>query len=523
MTQEPNIGSERVAFLENDFIKAELTTLGGAIKTVALKKHLALGENPVILNIGGPLPILNLRGWTGAYGLSGYQLESQTSNSVTMVKTLTPTMRLQRVYTLTGDYTIELAQTVFNTGTKMEVLSPYSLDLGSATPVYTKGTERTLMGLSWMSMGGNYSTHKIHEFDAANVPLLGIQLWAGKLLVESKLEDEINWAAIKSQFFVMIVNPVDFAAKKVEGTRRFYPELRDKNQAIPDGVVASMSIPGVQVEPNASYTQKFDVYAGPKENSRLALMSDNQAHVMEFGMFSVVSRFLLWVLNHINDIVQSYGWSIVILTILLKGVLWYPQGMANKSMKRMATVAPVMKEVQDKYKDKPEKLNEEMIRTYKDYGVNPVGGCLPMLLQFPIFLGFYSMLQTTTELRHQSFFWIQDLAQPDTVFTIPMFGYDFPVNPMPLIMAASMYWSMHVTPQPAGVNNPMLKVMKFMPLMFLAFCYNFSAALSLYWTVQNIVTILQLYYNLHFQNEITLEQMKAEVAAKKKNQKKKKS
>jgi YidC/Oxa1 family membrane protein insertase len=132
------------------------------------------------------------------------------------------------------------------------------------------------------------------------------------------------------------------------------------------------------------------------------------------------------------------------------------------------------------------------------------------------------MLQTAIELRHQNFLWIHDLSQADTLFTIPLLGYDFPVNPMPLIMAGTMYWSMSVTPQPSGVDNPMVKIMKFMPLMFLAFCYNFSAALSLYWTVQNLLSIVQLYYNTHFQKEVTLEQMKAQVAAKKKTQKKKK-
>jgi len=251
-------------------------------------------------------------------------------------------------------------------------------------------------------------------------------------------------------------------------------------------------------------------------------LSENRAEVMEFGMFGMVSRLLLWTMNHIHDVVQSYGWAIVILTAILKAILWYPQGMANASMKRMAAVAPVIKEIQEKYKEKPEKLNTEMISVYKDYGVNPVGGCFPILLQFPIFLGFYSMLQTAIELRHQSFLWIHDLSQADTIFTLPLFGYDFPVNPMPLIMAATMYWSMHVTPQPAGVNNPMLKIMKFMPLMFLAFCYNFSAALSLYWTVQNLLSIVQLYYNIHFQKDLSLEEMKAQVAAKKKAAKKKK-
>lgn len=520
---EPGLLPKQLVTLSNEFIRVDFTTHGGAIDKVTLLQHKARGDQPVVLNNGSPMPILNLRGWTGNYGIAGYKVESQTPNSVTLVRALSPTLSLQRTYTLLSDYQIELAQTVLNQGSQQEVLSPYTLDLGSATPLYGQAAERPMIGLSWHNETGSYSPHKLPSFDPAMIPLLGVQLWAGKNVIESKPEEKITWAALKSQFFVVLVNPVDFPAEKVEGIRRLYPELRDnKNQPVPDGIVASMTVSGIKVDAGTAFTQKFDVYAGPRENSRLRQLSENRAEVMEFGMFGLVSRLLLWTMNHIYSVVQSYGWAIVILTVILKGILWYPQGMANASMKRMSAVAPVIKEIQEKYKDKPEKLNTEMIAVYKDYGVNPVGGCFPILLQFPIFLGFYSMLQTAIELRHQSFLWIHDLSQADTIFTLPLFGYEIPVNPMPLIMAGTMYWSMHVTPQPAGVDNPMLKVMKFMPLMFLAFCYNFSAALSLYWTVQNLLSIVQLYYNTHFQKEVTLDEMKAQVAAKKKAQKKKK-
>ncbi|NJK90874.1 MAG: membrane protein insertase YidC [Blastochloris sp.] len=510
---EPNLPPEQKVVLENEFIRAEFSTHGGAIRRVSLLKHTTTEEQPVVINLGGPAPILNLKGWGGVYGIHGYQILSQSADSVTLGRELGSGLQLQRTYTLKGDYTIGLEQTVTNTGGGLQVLGPYLLDLGSQIPTYQHGAERALVGFSWQDSQGGYHTHKIHEFDPAMIPLIGIQLWSGKDVIRSKPEHTLNWVAMKNQFFVLIVDPLDQPAVQMQGTRRLFPELREKNQAIPDGVVTQLTVPGLQVDPGASVTQRFEVYAGPRENSRLIAMGEDKAAVMEFGMFSWVSRFLLWSMNLIHDVVQSYGWAIVILTIFLKAILWTPQGMANRSMKRMAAVAPLIKEIQEKYKDKPEKLNEEMIKVYKDYGVNPVGGCFPLLLQFPIFLGFYSMLQTAIELRHQSFLWITDLSQPDTIFHIPFFGYDFPVNPMPLIMAATMYWSMSVTPQPAGVDNPMIKIMKFMPILFLLFCYNFSSALSLYWTVQNLLSIVQLYVNLRLK-EITLDDMKAEVAAK---------
>jgi YidC/Oxa1 family membrane protein insertase len=158
-----------------------------------------------------------------------------------------------------------------------------------------------------------------------------------------------------------------------------------------------------------------------------------------------------------------------------------------------------------------------MLKIYQDYGVNPVGGCLPLLIQFPIFLGFFYMLQGAVELRHESFLWIGDLAQPDTVFVIP--GLDFPINLMPLIMAATMYYSMAMAPQPAGVDNPMMKVMKFMPLLFLLFCYNYASALSVYWTMQNVLSMVQMKYNLRH-HPPTLEELKKEAEAKKARRKK---
>jgi YidC/Oxa1 family membrane protein insertase len=160
----------------------------------------------------------------------------------------------------------------------------------------------------------------------------------------------------------------------------------------------------------------------------------------------------------------------------------------------MQLLSPKLKEVQDKFKDEPQRMQEEMIKLYKDYGVNPFGGCLPLLFQMPIFIAFYYMLQSSVELRHASFLWISDLSQPDTLFHIPILG--IPFNLMPLLMGCSMFWSMKITPQPEGSNNPNANMMYIMPFFMLFICYNFSSALSLYWTTQNLLSLAQMYYNL---------------------------
>jgi YidC/Oxa1 family membrane protein insertase len=167
--------------------------------------------------------------------------------------------------------------------------------------------------------------------------------------------------------------------------------------------------------------------------------------------------------------------------------MWPLQNKATNSMKRMQALQPKMNELREKYKDDPTKMNTELMRLYKEYGINPVGGCLPMLVQIPIFFGFYNMLGKAVELRNARFLWVHDLSQPDTVARI----LSIPINPLPLLMAVTMFWQMAISPKSGDPVQQ--RVFMFVPLIFIFFCYNFASALALYWTVQNLFSIVQLY------------------------------
>jgi YidC/Oxa1 family membrane protein insertase len=180
-----------------------------------------------------------------------------------------------------------------------------------------------------------------------------------------------------------------------------------------------------------------------------------------------------------------------VLTAIIKLILWPLQTKANKSMRRMSALSPKMQELREKYKDDPTRMNQEVMKLYKDYGINPVSGCLPMMIQIPIFFGLFTMLRQAVELRNASFLWVRDLSQPDTVGHLPVLGW--PINILPLIMAATNLWLMRMTPKTGDATQQ--RVMMFMPLIFVVFCYNFAAALALYYTTQNLFTILQLYQN----------------------------
>ena len=182
-------------------------------------------------------------------------------------------------------------------------------------------------------------------------------------------------------------------------------------------------------------------------------------------------------------------------------------------MKRMGLLGPKMKELQAKYKDDPAKQQTEVMKMYKEYGVNPVGGCLPMMMQIPIFFGFYSVLQNAAELRGQGWLWVKDLSIADTIhtfnfpFSLPIMGNDFDLNPLPLIMGVTMILQMKLTPQPTTVDKSQKIMFSIMPIFFLFISYNFASALSLYWSTQNLFAIFQSRVMKLYMKEPTLEKV----------------
>src|SRR6185369_13199620 len=147
--------------------------------------------------------------------------------------------------------------------------------------------------------------------------------------------------------------------------------------------------------------------------------------------------------------------------------------------------------LREKYKDDPQKFTQKQLELWKKNKVSPMSGCLPMLVQMPVFIGFFTMIRSAIELRGAHFLWIKDLSQPDTLFIIPALGVNLPFNLLPLIMGATMLWQSHLAPPAAGMDPMQQKMMRYLPLIFLVFLYNYSAGLALYWTVQNLLTVLQ--------------------------------
>jgi YidC/Oxa1 family membrane protein insertase len=185
--------------------------------------------------------------------------------------------------------------------------------------------------------------------------------------------------------------------------------------------------------------------------------------------------------------VGDYGIAIILITIIIRLLIWPVYAKSARTMKRMSKLTPLMKEIREKYADNPEKMNRETMELYRTYGINPLGGCLPMFIQLPVFLAFYRMLWSAVELRHQSFLWVDDLAMPDTLFVIPGLNIDF--NLLPILMGVTSFIQIAITPKTGDKTQQMVFMM--MPFIFLVICYNFASALALYWTVSNVFSIVQ--------------------------------
>jgi len=218
-------------------------------------------------------------------------------------------------------------------------------------------------------------------------------------------------------------------------------------------------------------------------------------------LFEVFSRVLLLSMNGLNALGLGYALAIVAITVLLKLLFWPLTQASTRSMKRMQALAPQMKAMQEKYKDEPEKLQKKMWEFYREHKVNPMSGCLPMVVQVPVFIGFFTMVRSAIELRGASFLWATDLAKPDTIAVFPWFNFipiwpftwlhNFPINPLSLIMGVTMLFQARLAPPSPGMDPTAQKMMRYMPLFFLFLLYNYSAGLTLYWTVQNLLTIVQ--------------------------------
>jgi YidC/Oxa1 family membrane protein insertase len=483
--------AEKSETLANGDVELHLTNRGGAIAEAVLLNHTGENGHRVVLNGPDRIPIGAIVEQPDTPALGEFSMEKQADGSVQLERKTPDGVNVRKRFFFPptdekkDNFVAQMDVDFRNDGALAYNNAGYFVTLGSTRPIHPNDMT-SYTRLAWC-VEGKANGIDVNWFPAQSYPLIGVEKREAKPFYREKVNGA-EWAGMTNQFFTDLITPLN--AKAVELWSRPFDIKRADGPTLL-GIEGAMGMSGFKLEPGQTASMRFQLYIGPKLYGRLAKLQHDEAEIMNFGWFKLVSQFLLNFMNLINGWVHDYGVAIILLTACVKGVLWPLQNKANKSMRKMSALAPKMQELKEKYKDDPTRMNQEVMKLYKEHGVNPVGGCLPMMIQIPIFFGLFSMLGQAAELRNASFLWVHDLSQPDTVAHLP--GLGWPINILPLIMGATNLWLMRMTPKTG--DSTQQKVMMFMPLIFLFFCYNFAAALALYYTTQNLFTILQLYQN----------------------------
>jgi YidC/Oxa1 family membrane protein insertase len=297
----------------------------------------------------------------------------------------------------------------------------------------------------------------------------------------------LKWVALQDRYFMTSIIP----DQAQEASMRLYVKEGDM-------VEAQYVNPVSDIRPGTQATYQYALFFGPRSTKVLDGVGHDLGKALNFGFFDIIAKPCVWLMNLLYSVIPNYGIAIMVLTLLIKLVLWPLGSKSYKSMSEMKKIQPLMKEIREKYKDDKKKMNEEVMGLYRTYKVNPLGGCLPMVVQLPVFFALYRMLYQAIELRHAPFFlWVDDLSAPDRLFNfaidhIPFMDPPYGIPVLTIIMGASMILQQKMSP-PMG-DPTQAKMMMFMPVIFTVIFINFSSGLVLYWLVNNLLSISQQYY-----------------------------
>lgn len=519
---------EPIAPLKNDLVEVYFTRYGGAISSVRLLDYRATVEEdsgPYVFNARGEKPALaislmtrrgEIRQWAPVF-----EMVSNDGKTITFSAEPQEGVKIVRTYTLSEGiegaepYTITHTTRIENrSGTLLGEQDIY-FNVGTAPPTdadpfgwslrfaYSLGAKTDFVQLNDFREGGFLGFFEREPRDAItdNVPT--------------------SWAAVKNQFFVGILTPELGGEGVVAEPVRLEGDVNAQvKKGMREGITGNLVMKLSELPTGNAQSFNMSYYVGPKELPRLDDLPQGQAKVMDFGLLGILSTPLLYMLLWIAGIVGSFGVGIILTTLFIRLCLWPLTARAAKMSKKMAKLQEPMKELRERFKDNPEKMNREMMKLFQKYKVNPAAGCLPIFIQLPIFLAFYFMLRSASELRFEEFLWIADLSQPDLIAEVA----GFPIRLLPLIMGVSMYYQMKMTP--TTMDATQAAIFKMLPFIFLIFCYNFSSGLVLYWTTSNCISILQQFRTNHLRDkedevfEVQVEEEQEKIAKKKSSFKK---
>ncbi len=312
------------------------------------------------------------------------------------------------------------------------------------------------------------------------------QIKIKKIEDKNSFSGKIEWIALEGRYFISTIIPIS------EENSRMKLSLLN-NEIVKSSLISEPDV----IESGNQKTFQYKLFFGPKSLEIMGKAGYKLKKAINFGMFDIIAKPCLLAMNYLYKFIPNYGLSIILITILIKIILWPLGSKSYKSMSEMKKLQPLMAELREKHKGDKTTMNKELMGLYKTYKINPLGGCLPMVLQIPVFFALYRMLYQAIELRHAPFiFWINDLSAPDRLFN---FGFSIPFMEPPIgipvltiIMGGTMFLQQKMSPPPG--DPAQAKMMMFMPIIFTFIFINFSSGLVLYWLINNILSISQQYY-----------------------------
>lgn len=456
--------------IRTDLFQAEIDTTGGDIRRLELRKH--RDSNDVSKNftlfddhslpavyvaqsglIGNGLPShkVAFSAKAGDYTLQ----EGQDKLEVRLVWSDGKGLQVDKVYTFhRGSYVADLTYEIHNGGsTALEPSVYYQIVHDSESSQGTKMMP-TFTGAAYFTEADKYKKVSFSDM--------------GKTNLSKSAKD--GWIGLAQHYFVSAWIP------KAGTTREYYTKhLTDKIFSM--GAVSALGT----IAPGATITTSAQLYAGPQEHNHLTAAAPGLEYTVDYGWLTIIATPLFWVLANIQKLVQNWGVAIILLTVLLK-LAFFPLSAASyRSMAHMREMAPRLQQLKEKFGDDRQKLHQAMMELYKTEKINPMGGCLPILVQIPVFISLYWVLLGSVEMRHAPFaLWIHDLSASDPYYVLP------------ILMGITMIIQTRLNPTPPDPIQA--KVMMFMPLMFSVFFFFFPSGLVLYWLVNNILSIAQQWH-----------------------------
>lgn len=479
------LASDKIINVTTDLMKVQINTVGGDIRSIDLLKYtdyddtskpyqfLMSDNNRVFVAQTGlisPNDNLQLPTHKTVFKAQDYSY-AMNSTADSLAVSLTSTAEsggvvVVKTFTFKrGSYVVDVSyQIMNNSAVALNNVTAYWRFLrDEQAPAGETKFVHTFTGPVYYNEEAKFNTIK---FDAL-----------AKNNVEYPQNTTNGWAGFAEHYFtgLWLLNPFNHAAICSNGVQcRF--DFKPVGNLASAGVMTDLP----QIKAHSSYTIDVPMYVGPQEYHAMAAAAPELERTKDYGWVYIFSTPLFWLLVHIYEIVKNWGWAIVLLTLSVKVVLYPLTHASYKSMARMKALAPKMEKLKAQYGDDKAKLQQAMMAMYREEKVNPVGGCLPMLLQIPVFIGLYWALLGSVELRQAHFLWITDLSRPDPYYILPV------------ILAITMFLQTFLNPPAA--DPVQAKMMRIMPLAFSVMFFFFPAGLVVYWLVNNILTMSQQWY-----------------------------